>query len=123
MSVQKLTLDQQLQCLVVSIAEQQRVLDDAWREDIEEFRKVIALVPSRGFESFIRRLAPVRLVTTSATIETHLFVSRERMSDLRVRLATLGLQKRYALTTQSHLQLRCTLTARPQSPRGEPVGV
>ena len=123
MSVQKLTLDRQLQSLVVTIVEQQRMLDDAWREELEEFRKVVTRVPYRGFDSFIRRLAPVRLVATSASIEARMFVSQERMSDLRVRLATLGLQRRYALTAQSHLTVQCTLTARPQSPHGESTGV
>ena len=123
MSVQKLTLDRQLQSLVLAVVEQQRTLDDAWRGELDEFRKVVARVPFRGFDSFIRRLAPVRLVATSATVEARMFVSQERMSDLRVRLATLGLQRRYALTTQSHLTLQCTLTARPQSLRGELTGV
>ena len=120
MPVPKLTLDRQLSSLVSAIAGQQRVLDARYQQDLREFVPVWQQLRAAGLDALGRELAPARMVAVSAEIETHLFVSHERASGMSVRLATLGLQKRYALTTQGHLQLRCTLTARPR-PAGAPI--
>ena len=119
MPVPKLTLNRQLESLAVAIVEQQRALDDRYREDLREFRKVCEHAHGTRLQSILRTVAPVRLVTTEATLETRMFVSFEQASALRVRLATLGLQKRYERTTQAHLQLRCSLTISPRSQRSD----
>jgi hypothetical protein len=119
MTVPKLTLNQQLESLARAIAVQQRELDDHYRQDLEQFQAVCALAQGAPLQSLLRALAPSRLVTTEATLDTRMFVSFEQASELRVRLATLGLQKRYERTTQAQLRLQCSLTVRPRSPHAD----
>ena len=120
MAVRKLTLNRQLSVLVSAITGQQRELDARYRQELREFVPICQQLRAAGLDALGRELAPLRLVAVSAEIESRLFVSHERASGMSVRLATLGLQKRYALTTQGHLQLRCTLTARPR-PASAPI--
>jgi hypothetical protein len=116
MSAQKLTLTRQLSSLVSAVAGQQRVLDDDYRQSVRDFLPVWHVLRASGLDALGRAIAPARLVATSACVDVRLFVSHDESSELRVRLATLGLQKRYARTTQAHLQLQCTLTVRPPVP-------
>jgi hypothetical protein len=116
MSAPKLTLTRQLSSLVSAVAGQQRELDDDYRQDVRDFLPVWQLLRTSGLDALGRAIAPARLVATSAYVDVRLFVSHEEASALQVRLATLGLQKRYARTTQAHLHLQCTLTVRPPVP-------
>jgi hypothetical protein len=116
----KLTLNAQLVSLVSAVVAQQYALDADYRQALREFRPVWRLAQDAGLDAVARAVMPSRLVATEATIECGLFVMYERASGLRVSIAGLGLQKRYARTTQAHLQLRCSLTAPPRSPRAAP---
>jgi hypothetical protein len=117
MTVPKLTLDRQLASLVSAVADQQRELDDHYRQELRDFLPVWEQIRAAGLDALGRMVAPARFVATSIDIDVRLFVSHAQASELQVRLATLGLQKRYAVTTQSQLQLQCTLTARPSGAR------
>ena len=116
----KLTLNAQLASLVSAVTAQQQALDADYRQARREFQPLWQLAHDAGLDTVARALAPVRLVATAATIECGLFVKNERASGLRVSIAGLGLQKRYARTTQAHLQLRCSITTPPRSPRAAP---
>jgi hypothetical protein len=123
MTVQKLTLDRQLEELLLPIAVQQDALDAAWQDDLCEFLSAWRVADRAGRLAAVgRALAPARLMMTEATIDVKLFVSHGEATGWSVRLVALGLQKRYEHTTQAHLELRCTLTSRPPAPREASAG-
>lgn len=113
MSAQKLTLEQPITALALDVAAQQAQSDREWLEDVCEFAPILRAARRAGVESLGLALMPSRLVLTQADFEMKLFVMQRQSTDITVRLASLGLQKRFERAVHSQLTIRCTVSLRP----------
>jgi hypothetical protein len=112
-SALKLTLEQPIIALALDVAAQQARSDQAWLEDVCEFAPILRDARRAGIESLGLALMPSRQVLTQADFEMKLFVTQRRSTEITVRLASLGLQKRFERAVHSQLTVRCTVSLRP----------
>lgn len=112
--------------LARNLSHQQLRLDRDYEKHLEEFRSIMKLARSLGYEELARALAPAQLVMDKSELQVEVVLSetREKEFAISVRALNLGYTRKYKYSNFVQNTLRVevqSLPLPPGRPKASPV--